>query len=376
MVPLNRDYHRDRAAARADFGEQLANMRRTLAKVERFQDATEDQLGAAVKTFSAALDGLAFAGSPARVGQLLFEKLQHMPGIPELGAPPRCPVPADEVVTAFNLMDRTADATAKPYVVGLDVNAQFLAAAGSVELGTGEPVPVSSLGDGWKAMLKLPGYVQVADAVEVGPGAVIPAGAWIANTMALYLRERDGVLPFAAGWVWPERRRWLALWAKHVRNGRAALMAREDLPSRMALVALKSTYAAFLGGWLASGPDRSNLNRTATLRPDWMHQLHSLARANALRAVGKASVRPFCSHADAFYFLVDDPLEPRGLELSSQPGKWKAHRIGRAGDVATIEVNRRRKNTTLAEQIERGSVGNVSRVVAALDQQYRGAVTA
>jgi hypothetical protein len=195
--------------------------------------------------------------------------------------------------------------------------------------------------------------------------------------MALYLAQRGG-LAVADGWVWPEHRRWLNAWKSAMLRARTALMVREDLPSQVALAVLKSVYAAFLGGWLNSGTDRGNYNRTKTLRPDWMHMIHSTARANALRALDKASVAPFATLADAAYFLVDDVMDPKGITLSAQPGKWKAHRIGRTTDT-TWTTNRRTGKpvpATLAALVARGQLGTISEGIQHLDEIYRGAVSA
>jgi len=343
--------------------EQAEHLRRALAKVELVPDgATEADFETAAKVFGVALDGLAFAGPPARVGQLLFEKLTAQYGaVPVVGTPPTQPVKADQVVTMFNLLDRSAEPSAHRFVVGLDVNAQFLAAAGSAELGTGEPVE--------GVELALPGYVQLGEEVTVGPGCVLRPGTWLANPMANYLASVVGDLPVTAGYHWPSHRRWLSLWASRVRRARADLLGRPDMPSQIALRALKLTYASFLGGWMNSGPERGNWNHTDTLRPDWMHHVHSLARANMLRALGKAKPGPFATLADAAYFLVDDPMQPKGLTLSEQPGKWKAVRIGHAAEQAAITVAGRLKVTTLAAEIEAGRLGNVAKVVNALHEQ-------
>lgn len=357
-----------RAQQRTLLAEQVEYMRTTLARVGAFPDATEKDLVAAVRTFSAALDGLAYAGVPSRVGQLLFEKLTAQYGsIPVLGEPPNQPVKHEDVRTVFNMLDQSADATARRYVVGMDVNAQFLAAAGSVELGTGDPVE----SEDWRAVLKLPGYVQLAEPVEIGPRCTVEAGRWLANPMALYLTQRGTDLAVTRGYHWPKKRRWLNVWATRLRNARKDLKDRPDRPSQMAYAAVKLIYATFLGGWLVSdGRDgRNHYNKTNLLRPDWLHMVHSTARANMLRALDKASVRPFATLADAAYFLVDDVMEPRGLTISDQPGKWKAHRLGETAPMVTIQINRKPVRTTLAEQIERGSLGNISQVIKALHEE-------
>jgi hypothetical protein len=164
VVPLGQRDQR-RAAQRAELAEQLANFRRVIEraieKTGKFPNLTEADLVAGLKTFSVALDGLSFAGHPARVGQLLYEKLAaRYARIPTLDAPPDQPVNAGDVQTMFNFLDQSVDVTAHRYVVGLDVNAQFLAASG-VELGTGEPRPMVLGPDQLVAELKLPGYVQL-----------------------------------------------------------------------------------------------------------------------------------------------------------------------------------------------------------------------
>lgn len=363
-----------RVQQRADLGEQLADFTKTIERSGRFPEVSERDLLAGLKTFSAALDGLSFAGAPSRVGYNLFQKLgAQYASVPTLGAPPSQPVDGERVQTMFNLLDKSADPGAHRYLVGLDVNAQFLAAAVTVPLGTGEPVAVDGIGDDWRTALKRPGYYVLAEDVTMGPGRILLAGDVIASPTALYLMQRDGRLPVTGGYQWEESRRWLALWSRRVGVARAALLDRGDVPSALALAAVKAMYASFLGGWLASGPTRNNYNQTETLRPDWMHMIHSLARVNMLRSLAKSTVQPFATLADAAYFLTDDVMDPRGLEISTQPGKWKAHRLGLAGELVTITVGNRHKNTTLAEQIERGSLGGVSKVAAALDGQYRKA---
>lgn len=355
---------------RAEFGEQLDHLRRAFAKVDAYPDATEAELTAALKTFSVALDGLSFAGPPSRVGQLLFEKLTAQYGsVPVLGEPPKLVV--ENPVTMLNLVDQGADANAHQLVVGADVNAQYLAAA-VCDLGTGDPMRLGSRPD-YAKDLKLPGYVQLGADFEVGPRCVLKAGDWVPNPIAVYLLQRGGLV-VADGWVWPERRRWLNLWVSRIRKARADLMARPDLASQMALKAVKAVYAAFLGGYLLS----EKYAKDELLRPDWAHMIHGTAAANMHRALDKATVKPFATLVDAAYFLVNDPADLSGLTLSGQPGKWKMHRIGRTAD-QTWTTRRTRgeeiqTSTTLAEQIGRGQLGNISEAIRHLDEVYNGKV--
>lgn len=368
-----------RAKQRALWAQQLADFSRAIRKTGKFPDVAEADLAAGLKTFSAALDGLSFSGASAQVGQNLFQRLgAQYSSVPTLGTPPSDPMKGQRVQTMFNLLDRAASPLAaqggRRYAVGLDINAQFLACSATVALGIGEASEIAGrrITDNWAEVLKRPGYVQLAAPVEIGPGCVLSEGDWIANPTADYLMRRDGVLPVTRGYQWMQSRRWLKLWTDRMRTARASLIGRDDLPSLLALAAVKAVYAAFLGGWLNSGEDANNYNKTDTLRPDWMHMIHSTARVNMLRALTKATVAPFATHADAAYFLTDDVMDPRGLTLSTQPGKWKVYRLGTASAPVTIQSGKRYVNTTLADQIDRGSVGNISKVMTALDSQYRG----
>lgn len=370
ITPLDRK----RAARIVNEGEHLAHFAKAVKG--KYPEATEAELLAGLRTFTIAMGGLNFAGPPSRVGQLLFEKVTAQYGsVPVLGDPPEKPDILPPVIM-FNFVDKSqlsllAD---RPWAVGMDVNAQFPAVCGSVELGTGEPVSITHSGPWTKADFKRPGYVRLEEDVQFAPGGTVAAGAWVAMPTAEHFNER-GLLRATEVVVWPEHRRWLAAWGKVVREGRRALIERGDPASGMALVALKFVYATFLGGFLRS----AKYNNHETLRPDWADQLQSLARMNMLRALGKCRPRPVATLADAAYFLLQDNESVRGLavdEQTFQPGKWKVHRVGRSGDQATITRQGKPYVTTLAAQIEIGSASGISAVVSNLNDQRKEVASA
>ncbi|GIH29374.1 hypothetical protein Aph01nite_76840 [Acrocarpospora phusangensis] len=360
-----------RAEPRADRGEQLARFARAIEQSGRFPGAAERDVSAALTVFSASLDGLAWGPSAGTTGQWLFEKLEAQYGnVPVLGTPPNQPDLGEGLVTRFDFVDQAADVGAAEWVASWDVNGQFLGPLGGLELGTGEPEHVDGgmfLARYDRKALKLPGYARLTEDLDVWPGCTVPGGQWVPNPVAEYLLMRYGAVEFAERWVWPEHRRWLALWGSRVTAARTALMARDDLPSRMALVALKQMYAKFLGGWLNSGPSKNNYNRTNTLRPDWMHATHAQARMNAFRALGKTDPQPFCVSTDTAYFLLpagaDVTALDVGLQVSGQVGKWKRAELAHAGETGTIKRNNRTRESTIAAEVSKGRASGVVALV-------------
>ncbi|MBG0819127.1 DUF927 domain-containing protein [Planomonospora sp. ID82291] len=341
--------------------------------LEQWPEATPEEILAALRTFQTATGGLRHIGTSAIAGQLLFHKLQAQHGsIPELERGGLPGLEEMNVARIFNYVDTGAHVERHGWVMGADVNAQFLAVCRSIELGTGEAEQVAGLRftdlREAKAHFKHPGYVQLAEDHAIGRAGVLEAGTWIAHPTAAYLAERGHLVVEPVGYVWWEHRRWLQAWGKTVSTARDVLAARPDLPSRMALHAVKLMYAAFLGGYLRS----EQFNRGLTKRPDWSDQLLSLARVNMLRALDKCQPSAFATHADMAYFLLDDNQTVKGLTISPQAGKWKVGKIGRTDRPATIIRGGEPIRTTLAEQVAAGSVAGVRDVVSDLDHQHRG----
>lgn len=260
-------------------------------------------------------------------------------------------------------------------VTEIDVNAQYLAAARSAELGDGEPDELERVAPEWlPKLLKKPGYVQLAtrpDLAGLPPVARLPfadldAGWWVPNPAARYLQhDQDVTLDVAAALVWPTGRhgRRLSVWCGLFAEARATLTAESatgDQAAALALKVLKSVYATFLGGMTRS----ERHNDRGTLRPDWHDQYVSQAGVNALRAIGKITggTTPFGAMKDSFWFLSpaeSAPFQPEGLTYSSQPGKWHVNRWGlvterivtahRSGRIGTL-----RKAITEADNARKG----------------------
>jgi hypothetical protein len=234
----------------------------------------------------------------------------------------------------------------------LDVTAQYLGAAASVECGDGEPDHLDEIQPDWlPRLVKVPGYVQLAAAPDLSPlrpaargsFAALDAGVWLPIPALKYLavdkREHPVTVEVARAVVWPAGRtrgdvrfgRRLAAWATRIRTARADLAADAaagEPGAALALKVLKRTYAAFLGGMLKSDND----NDKGTLRPDWADMLVCTAGVNALRALDKIAADPFAGLKDAFYFAHDPaagPFHPDGLPIEDKPGKWHVNRSGK-----------------------------------------------
>jgi hypothetical protein len=360
------------ASSRAEDAEEWERWCEIIRSEDAWPQATTEQCLAGLKMFSRALGGLRHLGTSAVVGQLLFHKLQAQHGSIPVLEEGGLPQELGDVARTFNYVDTAAQVEGRPWVLAMDVNAQFLAVTGAVELGTGYPqevtVPTFTDPRQAKRYYSKPGYVQVASDTPIAGACVIPEGYWIAHPVAAYLQERGGLQVASQGLLWPEHRRWLSAWGDVVRRGRAALLARKgDQAAEMALHALKLMYAAFLGGFLRS----EAYNRGKTLRPDWNDQLTGLARVNMLRALDRCQPSAFATHLDAAFFLLEDNAGVQGLQVTPQAGKWKVAKVGRTEGPATIIRGGRPISTTLAEQVALGSVAGVRDVVADLDAQRR-----
>lgn len=342
----------------------------------KWPDATPEDVARALHVFRVSLGGLRHIGTSAIAGQLLFHKLQGQHGsIPELHAGGLEGLEEMTVARTFNFVNSDMDVSMYPWVMGLDVNAQFLAVTRSIELGTGhaerlEDLRLPDLRHA-KEHLRHPGYVQLSEPHRIA-GTVLDAGSWVAHPVAQYLADKGHLVVEPVAYVWWEHRRWLQAWGKTVGTARDRLLQRHDLPGLYALHALKLMYSAFLGGYLRS----QDYNRAHTRRPDWSDMLVSLARMNMLRALDKTSPRAFATHADMAYFLLQDNQQVQGLQLSGQAGKWKVGKVGRACAEVTITRGDTEVTTTLAEQVAAGSVGGVRDVVTSLDALRRAEVAA
>lgn len=266
-------------------------------------------------------------------------------------------------------------ASQRMFLTELDVNGQFLAAAGC-DLGTGEPdlIPHPRTID---AYLPMPGYVRLAekpdlDGVITYPRAFdrLDAGGVIAMPTARYLRRRGAELDADEVLIWPKHRRHLAAWQAIFRNARAnlALAAkRGNMPALIALCLVKEVANVTLGGWLRS----ADKNTSDLMRKDWSDQLISEGVVRELISLDKAAAagNPAVGmRRDAAWFIGPAQFEPVGLEIDKrlypngrdgQLGKWKRTRC--------MPVDQ-----SLLDAFATGSPEMVVRVLTAWEREMRG----
>ncbi|WP_170156319.1 hypothetical protein [Umezawaea tangerina] len=243
------------------------------------------------------------------------------------------------LVRSLSFVDPDTTPAPGQVVTEIDVNAQYLAAARSVDLGDGEPVELDHVDPAeLPALLKRPGYLRLATAPDLAhtPAHVrhalprLAPGAWLPAPIAAYLhRDHHTPLDIAAAITWPTAGRRLSVWCEMFANGRAALTAAAptDPAAALALKVVKDVYTRYLGGYLRS----KTHNRGPTCRTDWHDMLVAQGVANAARAIDKAvgndGAVVLGSLKDAYWLLADTPVEPASLTFSPQPGKWKRNRV-------------------------------------------------
>jgi len=320
------------AAARevVDPATELANVTRAIR--ERWSNATDADITAALTAWHGATDGLRFVAKPGQVGVAALHRLVAANHSMSLPVPLDAGGPFEDIIQSGGLLRYAEWLTPGVELDGravtsLDVNAQYLAAARSVELGDGQPVRYDKPRGGLEELSKLPGYALLGEKLVTGHPAfgTLPAGTWLAMPTVAYLLRDCGVeLDTASVVVWHEHGRRLSAWAATFGAALAALPAGRDLPTTYARGLVKEVYVVYLGGMLRSE------RWTKLPRPDWADQVVTQAEANKLRALDKATTTGetvLGSCRDAAWFVADDaPHEPGGLTISTKPGKWKIER--------------------------------------------------
>jgi hypothetical protein len=272
-------------------------------------DRLETAVGLTYEAPSAALAGLQWVHAlEARYGAsptLLREEVR---------------LPDQRITATFNLTDPAQADSPGDLLVEYDVNACYLSAGQSLELGTG-PLQHIATPDS-DHIRKLPGSVIVADPRPDWPAPfyLLEPGERLDNRWAALLLDWLPDARLVNALVQTEHRRWLRLFCRRCLDARAVLRPQEAPGAVLALQVLKAVYSATLGGMLASGPNLGGYNRTAYLRPDWAVAIRAHAGANMWRALHRARPGPAAVVApDAAYFIG----ETAGLTVSDQPGKWK-----------------------------------------------------
>jgi hypothetical protein len=319
--------------------EELAYFAKEVRKVDA--DATDADIAAGLAIFHEVTGGVRWVSYAGQVGQAWFSMLAARHASirrPEaLTSPILREITDTAPLTRVYYVDKpkTAIKPGKHFVTSYDANGQYPAAAGSADLGDGEPITVDNprLIDG---LVNLPGYVKLAAQLRTGHPAfgTIPAGRWVAMPLVKFLVKDLGLtVPAEQAVYWPKHGRRLSAYIGRYRSARERLTsAKQTGPVRVALIALKSQANVFISMF-----NSSTYSHGGFYRPDWNHMVVATAEANALRHFygprAKCKTAPVAKMADAIYFIADKaPFVPEGLEISGQLGKWKPDRHGPVTD--------------------------------------------
>lgn len=199
-------------------------------------------------------------------------------------------------------------------LTGWDVNGMYLSAAGSLELGTGEPELVEWPGED---VLALPGWVQVSS-LEHAPWSIgdhVSECQWMPTPLAKYLADAGAAFLTPAALVWRTHRRWLRPHVDLFRAAREALAADGTPAGDAVLDIVKDLYTRMFGGLLAS----AKYNEGPTLRRDWLAQITSTAQARMLRnldRIASTQVRCVGLFVDCAWLVMPAGFaEPPGLTV-------------------------------------------------------------
>ncbi len=266
--------------------------------------------------------GAPYYRSPGRTGTDLLQELGKRGASSQREFPERLPVPAGQAdtVTELSWLRTLSPAErGKAYLHSYDKNAQWLSAAGVVELGLSgieeRRDPTGKL----PFDKKLPGYWLARIAGTEERWACTPTVAW-----AL---ERGQAVTITEACVWTKHSRAMETWYERLRTARTALYDDTTPAGRLALGALKYTYALTISGFNSAW---NRDKRSPLYRPDWRHLVIAQANANMSRALHKmdaAGYTPVAVHKDAVYLVSDepDPVQacPPSVTLGTGLGHFK-----------------------------------------------------
>jgi len=178
-------------------------------------------------------------------------------------------------------------------------NAQWLSAAGVVELGLSGIEERRDPAGKLPFDKKLPGYwlARIAGAPE----------RWACTSTVAWALERGQAVAITKAHVWTTHSRALETWYERLRGARTALYDDTTPAGRLALGALKYTYALTISGFNSAW---NKEKRSPLYRPDWRHLIIAQANANLSRALHKMDrdgYTPVAVHKDAVYLVSDEP---------------------------------------------------------------------
>ena len=246
--------------------------------------------------------GAPYYRSPGRTGTDLLQDLGKRGAESKRAFPERLPAPAGQADTVQEVswMRTLSPAErAKTYLHSYDKNAQWLSAAGVVELGLSGIEERRDPAGQLPFDKKLPGYwlARIASAEE----------RWACTPTVAWALERGQTVAITEAHVWTQHSRAMETWYERLRTARTALYADPTPAGRLALGALKLTYSLTISGFNSVWQrDR----KSPLYRPDWRHLIIAQANANLSRALHKMDrdgYTPVAVHKDAVYLVSDEP---------------------------------------------------------------------
>jgi len=264
--------------------------------------------------------GTPYYRSPGRTGVDLMGELGKRGAGAGREYPERLPAPAGQADTVGELSWlRTLSPVerGKAYLHSYDKNAQWLSAAGVVELGLAGLEEREDPSGGLAFDKKLPGYWLARIAGGEERWACTPTVAWAI--------ERGQSVALTEAHVWTTHSRALETWYERLRGARTALDAADTPAGALARRALKYTYSLTISGFNSAWHKEK---RSPLYRPDWRHLIIAQANANLSRALHKmdaAGYTPVAVHKDAVYLVSDEPDPVKSCPPSVTLGTGLGH---------------------------------------------------
>ncbi len=266
--------------------------------------------------------GAPYYSSPGRTGTDLLQELGKRGAGAQREYPEGLPAPAGQAETVTELSwlrTLSPDERAKRYLHSYDKNAQWLSAAGVVELGLSGIEERRDPAGKLPFDKKVPGYwlARIAGGEE----------RWCCTPTVAWAIERGQTVTISEAHVWTRHGRAMETWYERLREARASLQADTTPAGRLAKAALKYTYSLTISGF--NSPWHRE-KRSPLYRPDWRHAIIAQANANLSRALHKmdaAGYTPVAVHKDAVYLVSDEPDPvaacPPSVTLGSGLGHFK-----------------------------------------------------
>jgi hypothetical protein len=280
-------------------------------------------LALSLALFSAAIGAHWFRSGGATGQRLMREAVTHHQAYsltPET-APPPALAPGRHMDGALVWLRDLTDAEAgRRWLVSLDRNAAYLAAAGMTNLATGPYVHLEgpaalTAAEGAKAgLFFIVDYQPPLGALALGLPDPLLSNAfarkrsgWLSLPTLQLLDELGAGYRILDAYVTSEAHRALEPWYQRLKAARDALL---PCGNAGALTLLKRTYVAALGWLAASETDGWDRSQDLFYRPDWYAAIKALSRANLYRKAHAAAAHgymPIAASTDAWYYLVDEP---------------------------------------------------------------------